>query len=230
MLLSQYKYAIWVGLLWLGFTAWGAFDIRLGYFISVIYRKKTKYKKIAITFDDGPTEYTPKVLALLKQYNAKATFFCIGKQLEKYPVYAKQIIAEGHQLGNHSYSHASKFGFFSAKQIEEELKKTTSIIEKISGNKNYYFRPPFGVTNPHIAQAVKKTGLKVIGWNIRSLDTVIEGETKILNRIVKKIKPGGIILLHDTSEKTVRVLEQLLPILQEQKYQLQNLDKFLADD
>lgn len=226
---GNYGWLLLIGIVWLALTIWGAFDIRLGYFLPVFYRKKINKKVIAITFDDGPTEFTSKILDVLQKYNAKATFFCIGKQIEKHPDIFRRIHAEGHQIGNHSYSHSNSFGFFSAEKIKEELQKTDLIIEKITGKKNHYFRPPFGVTNPHIAKAVKMLNHQVIGWNIRSLDTVIEDKNKILQRITNKIQPGSIILLHDTSEKTLWVLEQLLLTLQGENYQIVTIEKLIKD-
>lgn len=230
ILSGYYLLLFFIGIIWLGFTVWGAFDIRLGYFIPVIYRKKTNKKIIAITFDDGPTEFTPEFLDLLTKYDAKATFFCIGKQIEKYPEIINRIHTEGHQLGNHSFSHSNSFGFFSAEKVKEELQKTALLLQEITGEKNHYFRPPFGVTNPHISKAVKELGHQVIGWNIRSLDTVIEDENKILKRITNKLKPGSIILLHDTSDKTIRVLEQLLLTLQKENYRIVTINKLLENE
>lgn len=230
IILGYYGWILVVGIIWLGFTVWGAFDLRLGYFVPTINSKKTRNKKIAITFDDGPTEFTPKALDLLKKYNAKATFFCIGKQIEKHPDICRRIYSEKHQLGNHSYSHSNSFAFFSAEKVREELQKTALLLQEITGEKNHYFRPPFGVTNPHIAKAVKELGRQVIGWNIRSLDTVIEDENKILKRITNKLKPGSIILLHDTSDKTIRVLEQLLLTLQKENYQMVTINKLLENE
>ncbi len=229
IIFGYYGWILVVGIVWLGLTAWGAFDIRLGYFLPVFYRKKTSKKIIAITFDDGPTEFTPKILDVLQKFDVKATFFCIGKQIEKHPDIFRRIHTEEHQIGNHSYSHSNSFGFFSAQKVKEELQKTDLLIEKITGEKNHYFRPPFGVTNPHIAKAVKAVNHQVIGWNIRSLDTVIEDKNKILQRITNKIKPGSIILLHDTSEKTLWVLEQLLLTLQRENYQIVTIEKLIKD-
>lgn len=226
---GNYGWLLLIGFVWLALTIWGAFDIRLGYFIPTINSVKTKKNKIAITFDDGPTEFTPEFLDLLTKYDAKATFFCIGKQIEKHPEIINRIHTEGHQIGNHSYSHSNSFGFFSAEKVEEELRKTDLLIQEITGKKNHYFRPPFGVTNPHIAKAIKELKHQVIGWNIRSLDTVIEDENKILKRITKKLKSGSIILLHDTSDKTVNVLEQLLLTLQGENYQIVTIEKLIKD-
>lgn len=227
---GYYWILVFVLIIWLGLISWGAFDIRLGYFIPTINSVKTKNNKIAITFDDGPTEFTPKFLDLLSKYDAKATFFCIGKQIEKHPEILDRIYKEGHQIGNHSYSHHKSFGFFSSKKVKKEIQKTDTLIEQITTKKNQYFRPPFGVTNPHIAKAIKQTKHKVIGWNIRSLDTVIEDENKILERITKKLQSGSIILLHDTSDKSLRVLEQLLLTLQQKNFQSVTVEKLVEND
>ena len=227
---GYYWILVFVLIIWLGLISWGAFDIRLGYFIPTINSVKTKNNKIAITFDDGPTEFTPEFLDLLSKYDAKATFFCIGKQIEKHPEILDRIYKEGHQIGNHSYSHSNSFGFFSSKKVKKEIQKTDTLIEQITTKKNQYFRPPFGVTNPHIAKAIKQTKHKVIGWNIRSLDTVIEDENKILERITKKLQSGSIILLHDTSDKSLRVLEQLLLTLQQKNFQSVTVEKLVEND
>jgi peptidoglycan/xylan/chitin deacetylase (PgdA/CDA1 family) len=144
---------------------------------------------VALTFDDGPTEFTPKFLDLLKENNVKATFFCIGKQIEKYPETFQRIIAEGHTIGNHTLSHCNNTGFLSTSKMVEEIEKCDEVMLKIGSLKTNLYRPPFGVTNPNIAKAIKKTHKKSIGWNVRSLDTIIEDEkkfTKSHQRIEKR--------------------------------------------
>ncbi|MBQ0152971.1 MAG: polysaccharide deacetylase family protein [Chryseobacterium sp.] len=197
---------------------WGSFDIGLQFFLKSITRKKTSSKEVAITFDDGPTEYTLLFLDLLKKHNTKATFFCIGQQIEKYPEIFKRIIDEGHCVGNHSYTHPKNMGFLSASQVLDEIKKCDEVLYTFGNIKNSLYRPPFGVTNPNIAKAIKDGGKISIGWNIRSLDTVITDEKKILKRITKPIKKGSIILLHDTSQKTYNVLVELLLFLERENY------------
>lgn len=215
-------------LAFLGITTWGAFDMRLNYFSRNISKSNTcKDKVIALTFDDGPHEKTIEILDLLSKYSAKATFFCIGKQIEKYPKTVERIIAEGHSIGNHSYSHSNWNGFFSTQKIVFEIEQTNALITTFTNKKNSLFRPPFGVTNPNIAKAISKTNQITIGWNIRSLDTVIKNENSILERIKKRVHPGSIVLLHDTSAKTVSVLEQLLLFLQSESYQTITIDELL---
>lgn len=215
-------------LFWLGLTAWGSFDIRLSYFTKTLNSDaKNSNREIAITFDDGPHEMTEKILDLLQKFNVKATFFCIGKQIEQNPEVFKRIITEGHVVGNHSYSHSNSIGFFSTQKMKEEISKTNTIIASFLNKKSIFFRPPFGVTNPNIAKAVKQSKMKVIGWNIRSLDTVIKDEEDVFKRVKNKVVPGGIILLHDTSEKSVIVLERLLLFLQSENYKIVTIDKLL---
>lgn len=207
---------------------WGSFDIGLNYFVSSFNYKRTKIREIALTFDDGPTEFTPQFLDLLKENNIKATFFCIGKQIEKYPETFQRIIAEGHTVGNHTFSHADNTGFLSTSKMIEEIEKCDEVMLKTGNLKTSLYRPPFGVTNPNIARAIRKTHKKSIGWNVRSLDTVIQDENKIYHNITKKLKKGSIILLHDTSEKTYKVLADLLVFLKDKKYSTFTIDNILA--
>ena len=108
-----------------------------------------------------------------------------------------------------------------------EIEKTDALIESVLGKKTTLFRPPYGVTNPSIRRALAVTKHKTIGWNIRSLDGVVKNENFLLNRIIKRIKPGGIVLLHDTSIQTVNVLEQLLSFLQKNNYSVVPLEELL---
>lgn len=226
-IISWWYFAI-VLLLWLHIIAWGVFNIQTGFFIETLCSQPDKdHKKIAISFDDGPTEFTPEVLALLEKYRAKATFFCIGKQIESYPHTFLEIFKKGHTIGNHTFTHSNKTGFFTVTEMRDEIENTNSLVEKMTGKKMCLYRPPYGVTNPNIAGALKQTKHKVIGWNIRSLDTVIKNEERILKRITSRLQPGSIILLHDISERTVNVLEQLLIILNKENYQMVTVDDLL---
>lgn len=211
----------WIGYVMLtGFilTVWGAFDIRLGYFTKVYYKAATKEKKIALTFDDGPHPVTNQVLDLLQKYNMKATFFCIGKEIEKYPEIVKRIHEEGHTVGNHTFTHTTKMGFLPSRKIKQEIRITDTVIYHIINERPLLFRPPFGVTNPSIAKSVKRLKKSVIGWNVRSLDTILTKEHTILSRVLPRLKPGAIILFHDTSERTAKTLEQLLLYMSHKKY------------
>lgn len=213
-------------LMWFIVTALGSGLIGWNYhFKSLNHNSKNTLNQVAITFDDGPnSKFTPQVLDLLKQYQAKATFFCIGKNIKQHSNIFKQILAEGHTIGNHTFSHSNAFGFFSTQKVIIELENTNVLITEVSGLKPKLYRPAFGVTNPRIKRAIKQLHLTSIGWNKRSLDTTGLSEKTILNRVTKNLKSGDVILLHDTSEKSVHVLEQLLLFLQQKKIEAVTVD------
>jgi peptidoglycan/xylan/chitin deacetylase (PgdA/CDA1 family) len=183
-------------------------------------------KIIALTFDDGPNENTMSVLEILKKHDVKATFFCIGKNIEKHPKILKRIVEEGHIVGNHSYSHSNFFDFYRKNRLIAEIRKTDALIESISGKKPQLFRPPYGVTNPSIRRALEVTNHKVIGWNIRSLDGILKDEKIIFARIKNRITRGGIVLLHDTSH-SVTILERLMLHLEKNKYKVVSIEALL---
>lgn len=213
--------------LWIGFVAWGSSRISSQYHLKAHCSGKTHEQVVALTFDDGPSEYTPEVLALLEKHNVKATFFCIGQQLEKHPGMAEKIIAAGHSIGNHSYSHSRFFDFFSTAKIIAELKKTDALVYAQTGKMPRWFRPPYGVTNPAIARAIGHTSHDVLGWNIRSNDGISQNRERIYNRVITRLAPGGVILMHDTSACSVRVLERLLVTLPLLNYHIVPLGEML---
>ncbi len=223
----SFLWFIIIGIFWLTLTIIGSFHIRWNYFLKAKhYNYQVSNEVIAITFDDGiHPEFTPKVLKLLKKYNAKATFFLIGKNLESHPEILKDMIQQGHVIGNHTYSHSNDFGFLKTEEVISELQQTHTIVEKMVGLKMNLFRPAFGVTNPRINKAVQTLNLITIGWSIRSLDTTKISKGKILRRITKNIKRGDVILLHDTSQNTVEVLEQLLVFLEKRKLKSVSVDQ-----
>jgi peptidoglycan/xylan/chitin deacetylase (PgdA/CDA1 family) len=224
----EIKYFVLVVCFWFLIVFWGSTFIASNYHVQTYCNNPLETeKKIGLTFDDGPHENTLLVLDVLRQYNAKATFFCIGKNIETHPNFLKKIVEEGHTIGNHSYSHSPFFDFYGKDQVIDEIKQTDDLIESVLGKKTKLFRPPYGVTNPSIRRALAITRHQTIGWNIRSLDGVVKNEKFLLNRIIKRIKPGGIVLLHDTSMQTVNVLEQLLSFLQKNNYAVVPLEQLL---
>jgi len=204
----------------------GSVYIRWNYHIKSLHHcHHTSKSEVSITFDDGPhPDFTPKVLDLLKENNAKGTFFCIGKHIESHPELFKRIITEGHTIGNHTFNHENYFGFIKTKEVVSELETTNEVIEKVSGLKVKLFRPPFGVTNPRINRGVKAVGLQSIGWSIRSFDTTSKSKNTIVKSIEKKLKKGDVVLLHDTSAKSVEILEQLLLFLKQNKLESVTID------
>ena len=206
-------------------------NVQLNFFVEAFNNNRfVSGKKVAITFDDGPVENTLKILEVLDKYKVKASFFCIGKHIEENPDIFKKIIEKGHFVGNHTYSHTRKMGFLSTSKILEEIRKCDEIAEKTGGVKLGTFRPPFGIINPKTKRALEISGHQVIGWNVRSYDAILSSKTYILKRILKKVRIGDVILLHDNNPATVEILEQLLLFLQDNDYSPVRVDDLFQID
>jgi len=208
---------------------WGCYYVGSNFFINIVCRAHTDKKVIAISFDDGPAEnYTREILAILNSENIKAAFFCIGNRIAGNEALLKQIHADGHIIGNHSYSHHFWFDMYAVKKMQEDLQQMDVEMEKVTGLKPKLFRPPYGVTNPNLAKAIKNGGYTPVGWSVRSMDTVIKDEKKLLEKISKGIKPGAVFLFHDTSITTVAVLPKFIQEVKKRGYNIISLDKLLA--
>lgn len=175
-------------------------------------------KEVALTFDDGPAEYTEAVLDILKREKINATFFIIGKNIVGRETLLKRIQAEGHSIGNHSFGHSFNFDWQSAAKMQEEIALTNKAIESVTGTPVTLFRPPYGVTNPNLGKALRNSNLKSIGWNLRSMDTVAKDEKKLLNKILTRVKTGDIILLHDRCSITATILSELIATLKKRGF------------
>ncbi len=134
----------------------------------------------------------------LKQQGIQAAFFVVGNKLENNREIIRRIDQEGHIMGGHSFSHHFFFDLFPARRMKIELKQTEEIVMKITGKKMKLFRPPYGVTNPVLARVIRKLGYQVIGWSLKSKDTVTGDSQVLLDRLKKKVKSGDLILFHDT--------------------------------
>jgi peptidoglycan/xylan/chitin deacetylase (PgdA/CDA1 family) len=207
---------------------YGSATIKSNFYIKTICNSSTDEKKIAITFDDGPnSEHTKNALDVLVEYNAPATFFVIGKNIQGKEDLIKQIDAAGHTIGNHTFSHSFLIDFKSKNGFIYELDATSDIVYAIIKKRMKLFRPPYGVTTPNLASASKALNYDIIGWNIRSLDTTSDSEEKITTRVISQIKPGAIILFHDTSEKTIKVLKQTLNFAAENGFKIVGIEELL---
>jgi peptidoglycan/xylan/chitin deacetylase (PgdA/CDA1 family) len=214
---------------WLLLTICGSGLIQWNYFFTSLHSNPIlSEEQVSITFDDGPNPiYTSKVLALLAKHKAKATFFCVGKQIEMYPKLFQEIIAAGHTVGNHTFSHSKQFGFFKLRKVVKELKVTDALVKELTGHTLRMYRPAFGVTNPTIMKALQTTHHIAVGWNKRSLDGLPYSENFCYNRVTRNLKKGDIILLHDTSDKSIAVLERLLLFLETKQLQSVTVDTLL---
>jgi peptidoglycan/xylan/chitin deacetylase (PgdA/CDA1 family) len=215
---------------------YGCVFVDSGFFLPVICSapagkagNKEGKKEIALSFDDGPAvSYTPEILKILQEEQAEAAFFCIGSRIAGNEDLFREIHGKGHIIGNHSHSHHFWFDLFSSRKMLTDLKMMDDATEKATGLRPKLFRPPYGVTNPNLRKAIIRGGYTPIGWNIRSLDTVIKDEAKLLKKINSALKPGAIILFHDTSETTLAVLPLFLRQVKASGYEIVRLDKMLT--
>lgn len=220
-----------VFVIYVALLIYGSSVIQANFFAPAYCSAQTAEKIIALSFDDGPhSEYTPLVLALLARYNATASFFVIGKHIQGNEKLLKQIVAEGHSIGSHSYSHSFFIDFKNVQGFKDELNQTAKLVFSVIGKKMKLFRPPYGVITPNLAKATKLLDYQLIGWNIRSLDTTKNTVEVITQRVQSQMKSGAIILFHDTSNKTIQVLEQTLNFAQDNGYKIVSVEQLLKID
>ena len=214
------------------FLVWASADVGSNIYLKAACKGDGKQRVVALTFDDGPDEeMTPKVLDVLKRYDIKATFFLVGEKVEKGPDIVRRIVADGHIVANHTYSHSGLFPLSSGQKVMRELQRCNEAFETTVGLSPKLFRPPFGVTNPIIGRAVRSLGLKTIGWSVRSLDTV-EGKSRaeVCQRVAEKLHPGAIILLHDRCNRADELLEEVIQTIVKRDYNIISLDEMLKID
>lgn len=203
---------------------YASYSISAGVYLKAVCRMPITDQIVYLTFDDGPHPiYTPKILDILNDYQAKACFFCIGANIKGNELLLKRIDEEGHLIGNHSYSHTGFFPILSKTKMDADLAQCDEELFRVLNKKTKLFRPPFGVTNPRIANVVKGRGYRVVGWNIRTFDTQSSDVEKILRRIDRHLKPGSIILLHDRLEHSDELLKCILQHLTHKGYKFGKL-------
>jgi peptidoglycan/xylan/chitin deacetylase (PgdA/CDA1 family) len=179
-------------------------------FPSVLFT--TTASGIHLTFDDGPhPTATPAVLKILKERNIRATFFFLGQNVQQYPDIARQVDAEGHQIGNHSYFHANLF-FKDKASIRKEIIQAEELLELTLGKRTLYFRPPYGYFNFTILNVLKEIGSTCVLWDIDSKDYRRNGEDDMERRVIHHTSNGSILLFHD-NHHTAQKLHTYLPIL-----------------
>ena len=167
---------------------------------------------VALTFDDGPDPvFTPKLLDLLREKDVKATFFVIGKRADQYPEIVRRAWAEGHLVGNHTWSHDSLFCFLMPGRLRAEIECGTESVRRSCGSRPRLFRSPVGLRHPLLAPYLENAGLEYISWTIRTLDTFTANSSVLAQRILNKAASGDIILLHDHLPRGTEAMLQALP-------------------
>jgi peptidoglycan/xylan/chitin deacetylase (PgdA/CDA1 family) len=212
-LLKESPYFVWAlvgaSLLFVLILSVGVINMRFNYFLPALTRLNSEY--CLLTFDDGPDEtLTPHVLDTLQKYEIAAVFFVIGTKAESHPALIHRMLEEGHLIGNHSYAHHPFMSLFSLGKLREDIGKAQLTLEKLTGKKPHLFRPPIGYTNPRFARVLGEKALLCVGWTLRSFDSVQKTPGQLARRLLRKIKPGQIILLHDNLKVSADALEEFI--------------------
>ena len=206
---NNYHYILLILLFEIIITALGVWKLKLNFFGKAITSLSNPHE-VMLTFDDGPSEHlTPKILDILKKYNVKALFFLLGEEAQKYPLIVKRISDEGHIIGSHDMNHNWDRNLRFTKRLIKDIGNSCKIISNITQKEIKYYRPPVGLSNPHLFKAIKKLNLTVIGWDGWPGD----GGNRFIDKVkdipaIADLKPT-IILLHDcehNSEITPEVI------------------------
>ena len=180
-------------------------------------------KVVALTFDDGPSQYTDKILKLLKKYDACATFFVVGNKVNFYDDTLREMLKQGSEIGNHSYSH-KLLTRLSEKEFKEDLNKTQEIIKKLTGFTPKVFRPTYGGYTNKIK---KNTDLSFVLWDVDSRDWSVKKKDKILKNVLPNVKSGSIVLMHDNHEYSLKALEPMIKELKAKGYKFVTVSELL---
>jgi peptidoglycan/xylan/chitin deacetylase (PgdA/CDA1 family) len=206
------------------------------FFRPVLIRGPREGKRVSLTFDDGPArQFTEQILDILREHHVPATFFVCGKKVEEHPDLLRRIVAEGHEVGNHTYSHLFVY-FKSRRRMAEEIDRTQAIIEKVIGFRPNIFRPPYGARWFGLVPTLLERGMYLILWSATGYDWKKDAQG-ITEAVLQKLQPGAVILLHDGREtrsageidrsRTVLALPGIIATARQQGYTFAPLKDFL---
>lgn len=201
---------------------------RMGLYLPKLMRGDPHRKLLALTFDDGPHRgYTERLLALLGSERVRATFFLVGKMVEKNPALVRQIVAGGHLLGNHTFSHVTltKIPFA---EMRAEYEACNDVVENVTGQRLRFCRPPGGDYDSLVISAALEQGLTTVLWTDDPGDYAKPGTNVIEQKTLRRLSNGGIILLHDGIEQTIQVLPQIIKFAKAQGYEFVTVDQLQA--
>ncbi len=190
---------------------------------------ETTRKIVAMTFDDGPSpKLTPKLLDMLKERGIKATFYVVGTNAAEYPEILQRMVAEGHEIGNHSWNHPTLTRMSEA-AVKSQLDRTEAAIVKATGIRSATMRPPYGATNAKLNKRYNdEFGMKTIMWSVDPLDWKYRNADRVQREIVAGATPGGIILAHDIHASTVAAMPGTLDALRAKGYEFATVSELLA--
>jgi peptidoglycan/xylan/chitin deacetylase (PgdA/CDA1 family) len=206
----------------------------VGFFLPVISRRKTVCRAVALTFDDGPDpDVTPQLLELLLRHGVQATFFVTGERAERHPGLIREILSWGHTLGNHSYHHDPLLMLRSRAKLREEVARTQDVLSAFAV-RPLTFRPPVGITNPRLPAVLRELGMYCVNFSCRAFDRGNRRIAGLAEIILKKVRPGDILLLHDVAPKGgegigewLAEMEGIVSGLKGQGYQILSLEELI---
>ena len=185
-------------------------------------------KCVALTFDDGPTPYTDRLLSILTANKAKATFFEIGNKVAANPAGAKRVVEAGMELGNHTWEHPN-MTTLPLEDVPGQFSRTNDAIAAATGVTPKLWRPPGGLTNAAVNEQAGKAGLAGILWDVIPYDWINDSNTSASRLLLmSQIKPGSVVLLHDTYSSTVDIVEQFIPVLKANNYHVVTVSQLLG--
>jgi len=201
----------------------------------IVWEVPMEARKIALTFDDGPyPETTGDILDLLKEYDGKATFFVVGHRAEEAPELVRRELAEGHEIGNHTYTHLFLKKSVNPQTVFDEISRTEETLTRLTGAKPTLFRPPGGYYNDPLIELTKKLGYRTVlwSWHQDTKDWRSPGVAAIANKVLTNARAGDIVLLHDCvqgSTQTVQALRIILPELSRRGFRFVTVSELLRD-
>ena len=188
-------------------------------------------KKIALTFDDGPhPQYTEEILGILAEFDIRATFFVIGENVTYYPTVFETVVAAGHEIGNHTFSHPHMQNE-SSDSLMAQMQRTQTLLQDKGVKGTHLFRPPAGVCSNAVCQAASKMGYDIILWTVDTHDWRHVSKESIVKTVKNSVKSGDIILFHDyitAPSPTPDALRQLIPALLDEGYRFVTVSELIA--
>jgi len=200
----------------------------------IVWRGDPEKAKIALTFDDGPHAVTtPLLIETLKGSDTAATFFLVGKHIESHPEIARALLEAGHEIGNHTYSHAS-LSFLTSRQVRDEISRAEKAIEDLTGTSSHVLRPPNGFFSRRVLDIAEKMGYRVVIGDVYPRDPHRPGAGKIIARVIKRTQNGSIIILHDGGNtrrvdrsQTLSAVAEFIPRLKDCGFKFVTLSELL---
>ncbi|MEW2118108.1 polysaccharide deacetylase family protein [Streptomyces sp. NPDC005474] len=186
-----------------------------------------KVKCVALTFDGNPGEPTDRLLDLLEEYKAPATFFLEGRRIHKFPDVVRRIAKDGHEIGDHTWTHAVLTDVSDA-QIRDELRRTARAISGLTGTEPTLMRPPQGRTDDRVSKVSKELGMAQVLWTVTAKDYETDDTALITKRVLDGVDRDGIILLHPLHKGTVPAMPSILKALSKQGYTFVTVSQLLA--